>query len=169
MAGRFAVVEMQCFTDNAGHYILKELAIVSEEGVGNWVFLPPYDFETLNAKAQQTALWLTTQFHGLAWDSGDVSYGEVPNIISRFCAPFSRIYTKGLEKTIFLREFLKESDCCVINSEDLDSTIKNDCFTVSPPVCLRHTSKNFKSLRCALRKASLLYSELDPYKKSVWT
>ena len=70
MAGRFAVVEMQCFTDNAGHYILKELAIVSEEGVGNWVFLPPYDFETLNAKAQQTALWLTTQFHGLAWDSG---------------------------------------------------------------------------------------------------
>ena len=98
-------------------------------------------FETLNAKAHQTARWLTTQFHGLAWDSGDVSYGEVPNIISRFCAPFSRIYTKGLEKTIFLREFLKESDCCVINSEDLDSTIKNDCFTVSPPVCLRHTSK----------------------------
>jgi len=71
MAGRFADTANADhngrLTDSAGGYhILKELAIVSEDAVGNSVFHPPYDFETFNSKAQRTAHWLTTQFHGLA-------------------------------------------------------------------------------------------------------
>ena len=88
---------------------------------------------------QRTARWLTRHYHHLKWNKGDVIYDE--ELIRSLCKPFKVIYTKGLEKAEFLRQF----HC---NVEIIDETIHFDVNTKVD--CIYH---HVNSENCALKSA----------------
>jgi hypothetical protein len=98
-----AVVEFHGFKDNDNRFIVKELAIVGRNFQSQIVFKSPFSFYYLNSKMRRTARWLTRNFHHIKWDDTGVPYDE--QIIRDLCKTFKVIYTKGLEKAEFLREF----------------------------------------------------------------
>ena len=153
-----AVVEMQCFVDNEGRFIVKELAIVSGNIQSHWVFKPPYDSTKLDNKALRTNRWAEKYYHGLAWLSGDTPYEALERIIRRFCIMFDRIYTRGSEKCTLLTKILEPLQVKVINVDTIALTPPDDQKPL--PRCLRHASNQALNHRCALHKASLLYQNL---------
>ena len=136
-----AVVEFQAFKDNNNKFILKELAIVGKSYRTQIIFKPPYSINELNDKMQRTARWLSRHYHHIKWNDGDVEYDE--RILIYLCKPFKAIYTKGLEKAIFLRQFHS-------NVIELDQTlhintdIKLDCLL---------NQHNVNNENCALKSA----------------
>lgn len=52
---------------------------------------------------QRTARWLSRRHHLIEWGERGLPYDE--NIIKTLCKPFPVLFTKGLEKAKFLREF----------------------------------------------------------------
>lgn len=52
---------------------------------------------------RRTAGWLTRHHHRIRWEDGEIPYDE--NLIRTLCSPFQVIYTKGLEKVMFLKRF----------------------------------------------------------------
>lgn len=98
-----AVVEFQAFKDNSNNFIIKELAIVSDSLICQLIFSSPYEFHNLNEKMRRTARWLTRHHHYINWDDGKVQYNK--ELIRTLCSPFDVIYSKGLEKVKFLKQF----------------------------------------------------------------
>lgn len=139
-----AVVEFHAFTDNTNRYIIKEFVLVHNGFQCQLIFDPPYSFNSLNYKMQRTARWLTCRCHHVKWDEKGVPYDE--SLIKFLCKPFPVIYTKGLEKTKFLREF---------HTDVRD--IAQYCVTApSEPVvvnCMLTRHKHDLNSKCALRSA----------------
>ena len=96
-------MEFHGFKDNNNRFIVKELAVVGKNFQSQIVFRSPYSFYNLNAKMRRTARWLSRHFHRIKWDDDGVKYNE--RIIRDLCKPFRVIYTNGVEKAEFLREF----------------------------------------------------------------
>lgn len=96
-------MEFHGFKDNNNRFIVKELAVVGEYFQSQVVFQPPYCFNNLNSKMRKTACWLSRNYHHMRWDDSGVPYNE--QIIRDLCKPFKTLYSKGLEKVEFLREF----------------------------------------------------------------
>ena len=152
-----AVVEFHGFKDNENRFVIKELAVVSDLFQWQLVFAPPYSKCRLNSKMQRTARWLTRHFHRIDWDDGVIPYNE--HLIRTLCKTFPVIYTKGLEKATFLKQFhpdVREIDC---------TTSCNDNGCDIGCVLPQHSDVNSK---CALRNALLYKSSLD-LKNSVST
>lgn len=142
-----AVVEFQGFTDNNNRFIVKELAIVSEHFQTQIVFKPPYCKCALDDKQQRSARWLIRHLHGIKWEEGSIEYNE--NLIRTLCKPFTKIYTKGLEKVNFLKEF--HPNVIELPKDCSKDTCSNVCIL---PI---HVSCNFK---CAFRAAHQEYKRL---------
>lgn len=154
-----AVVEFQAFTDNTNRFIVKELAIVSENFLTQIVFDSPYEFFNLNQKMQRSARWLSRHYHKIKWTEGSVPYDE--ELIRLLCQPFTTIYSKGLEKVQFLRQFhpdvreIKKNCQCV--KHDLYTRVKSrsvkcilKCHTKSDAMCAVQAA--YKYYRCSLKR-----------------
>jgi len=152
-----AVVEFHGFKDNENRFVVKEFAIVGDFYQCQIVFASPYSKFRLNSKMQRTARWLSHNFHRIDWDDGVIPYDE--QLIRTLCSIFPVIYTKGLEKANFLRQFhtdVREIDCTI-------SCNDNDCDISC--VLPQHNDVNSK---CALRSA-LVYKRGLKLKDSVIT
>lgn len=153
------VVDFQAFTDNSNRFIVKEFAIVSEHIFIQIVFDAPYDLSNLNQKMQRSARWLSRHYHRIKWSEGSVPYDE--DLIRTMCKPFTTIYTKGLEKAQFLRQFhpdvreIQKHCKCVKN--DLLMGVKCQavkcilrCHTSSDAVCAVQAA--YKYYRCSIKR-----------------
>lgn len=154
-----AVVEFQVFTDNNNRFIVKEFAIFSDNFTTQIVFDAPYDFSCLDHKMQRSARWLSGHHHKIKWSQGGVPYNE--GIIKTMCKPFSIIYTKGMEKVNFLKQFhsdvreVKRHCQCV--KHDLFMGVKSHrvkcvlrCHTSSDAMCAVQAA--YKYYRCILKR-----------------
>ena len=143
------VVEFEGFQLNPYDFIIKELAFyVIDYGYhARWNFLPPFPWSELSAKNKKMAAWLTRNFHGLRWESGDLPYSSCELILTSLLTSYKVIYTKGLEKTIFLE---RKSGRKIFNLDDLNcpKVTSLGSLQVKCPVHMLH----FK--HCALVKAS---------------
>lgn len=98
------VLDFQCFKNNQNEFIVKE-ACVLEVSTGSILFhhvaeLPHYtQSHFLNKARQRECRWLTDNYHGLDWSSGDMPFinlmEKLRELLSHQC---STIYVKGLEK-----------------------------------------------------------------------
>lgn len=117
------VVDLQGFKKPINEFILKEFAIVPvhEKTMQPlaFIFKPPCTWGSLPAKYRCSNAWLTRNFHGLSWDSGDIPYEAMTEIISNMLMHARIIYVKGTEKKEWLANFFGESTR-IVNLEDLD-------------------------------------------------
>ena len=97
------VVEFEGFQLSPYDFIIKELAfyVVDFGYHGRWNFLPPFPWNELSVKNKKTAAWLTQNYHGLRWESGDLPYSSSELILTYLLTSYNTIYTKGLEKLFF--------------------------------------------------------------------
>lgn len=99
-----AVVEFHAFRSNTNKFIVKELVIVNERCEYIYIlFKSPYEKTCLNKHYYKIAKWLENKYHCISWDSGECDYSE--SLISSLLADYSVIYTKGCEKSVFLKRF----------------------------------------------------------------
>lgn len=143
-----AVVEFQAFQDNDGKFIVKELAIVSERFQSFTLFSAPYNFSVLNDKAQRSARWLQSHYHCIRWDECGIPYNV--DTIRTLCTPFAILFTKGLEKALFLRQFHP----CVMELPREEKFSGYDLKCLLPQHNINVNSK------CALKNAKCYYDSL---------
>lgn len=152
-----AVVDFEAFKDVNNDFIIKELAVVDVvHGLSRVVlFKPPYAKTKLDRKCTRVADWLEENRHGMAWTGGYVDYAFLVPTITDVCAPYSTVFTKGVEKVRFLSVYHPNvKDLTEINAPKYDDTIVYG--DVSCPV-MRHAfvaRKDEKYVyKCALRKS----------------
>lgn len=93
----FAVVEFHGFKDYRGRFVVKELAIV-----GTCIKFCGI-FESRRVHLSKENDWLDRNFHGVGWEDGNLPFSF--KLVCSLLRPFDVVYTKGLEKKIFLSTF----------------------------------------------------------------
>lgn len=100
------IVEMQCFKSNTGNFIVKEMAFKTMEEDLVYLFRPPFSKRLLSKRTRRVNNYCTTNFHGLKWETGDIDYGYLKDILRSRCHNFCNILTQGSEKKSFLEKIL---------------------------------------------------------------
>jgi hypothetical protein len=119
------VIELSCLWGRNGEMVIKEMALIGhtfKSGCNHstfiYMFKPPYPESELPKQVKITNNWVTNRMHNISWQDGTEEYSELSNILG-FCLKHhdtSKIYTKGLEKSILLTQLLGKP---VINLDDL--------------------------------------------------
>lgn len=148
------IVDIQCFSDNNRSYILKEVCVLEvDTGVllMHHVARPPYHRSELTPRRLRGNNWLTRNFHGLAWDQGDISYCELCIKLTECISQRSTVYVKGLEKKVYLKQShvkdrLATNVVDICGMSPLSSLYKRLADNVHP----RCSNHNSVFSRCAL-------------------
>lgn len=117
------IVDLQGFKKPINEFVLKEFAMipVDDTTVQALAFLvkPPLPWQDLPATYRSINLWLTRNFHGILWDSGDVPYEEASTLIRNILHKARTIYVKGSEKREWLLAIMGES-ARIVDLENLE-------------------------------------------------
>jgi hypothetical protein len=135
-----AIVEFHGFKDNNNRFILKELAIVSENFQCQIIFKTPFGFNRLNEKMRRTAQWVTRHVHHIKWNADGIDFNK--KMLRELVKPYKVIYTKGLEKVEYLKQFHND-----VREIDWDKT---DPGQVN---CLLSQHRGNEDVKCALYSA----------------
>ena len=151
MTSDVAVVEFQAFRGERNEYIVKEFAAVALNT--NWyvviLFAPPYEHTSLPMKTQQSNNWLQRHYHRLRWDEGNVPFEDIVPLIVHICSRFTVLYTKGLEKTNFLRQYHGN----VIDLNDLSAPCARKTLFSPNLQCPVSQHQQLPNAECALHNA----------------
>lgn len=157
------VVDMQGFLQPSSDYLLKELAIIQlpeniskqeEKEYKNhpaplvFLFKKPFAWDTLTDECKSKNLWLTQQ-HGLAWNSGNIKYREIKEVLKECLSNATTVYVSGSTR----KEWLERFHFRVRDIDDLGynpSKVHRKIVTI----CTNH-KQNYK-ITCALRNAQLM-------------
>lgn len=142
-----AIVEFHGFQDEKDSYIIKELAIVGSFTNINLIFKSPHSRDKIPALLVQTNSWLERDFHKIRWEDGIIRFSF--SLMRNLLAPFDMVYTKGLQKKIFLSKFHS-------NVQELDDSWKVPLDFKVECVLPQH---KFVS-KCAIRSASYFYQKI---------
>ena len=161
---RAVVIDCETFRYSKQNFIVKELAICTEEYIDCILFLPPSSFNSLPPAEQRAFNWLTKYLHGLHWEHGVYPYIYLTQILQsvKLRNPKAVYYVKGKEKSEFLANLL---DCKVINL-DLIGCPKFDARGNNSKIvniCENHYPSRIagKLLNpCARRKANFFFNWL---------
>lgn len=160
------IVDLQGFKQPINDFVLKEISFI-EANVATadnnkrnsepltLFFKPPAPWNTLPTKYKAINSWLERNFHGMQWNSGDITYDAVSESIRASLKEARKIYVKGAEKRIWLMRFT-DSSVHIIDMETLDCPSLQKLPKISPNSgCLHHSfdskyncsNANVKSLR----------------------
>ena len=110
LKSRAVVPDFEGFRNKSG-FIVKELAIATENFIDIISFLPPNSYRTLSSSDQKSYQWVSKFLDGLLWETGEYPYSYlqqiIDSIILRF--PLAVFYAKGKEKTSTLTELLQKT------------------------------------------------------------
>ena len=153
------IVDLQGFKRPENNFILKELAIISvndsSEQPTTFLFQPPCPWSDLPIRYMCMNAWLQRNCHGIPWNSGDVPYEKVGEILRNNLQHADIIYVKGLEKIKWLKNFIGES-YNIVNLDDFDYPPLRKYRTKSS--CPHHRSVS--EFNCAMENVKLLKSWL---------
>lgn len=146
------IVDIQHFKKPVNDYVVKELAILPLDEDQPWVFhfLPPFPWNLLTDKYKKENTRLTCSYHGIPWDSGDIPYSEVGNILRECLKDASKIIVKGHSKKEWLKRFNFEVYDLIEMGPPLDRLHHEKLFTI----CTHHDGA-YKAT-CAIRNVKLL-------------
>ena len=112
------IVDVQGFKRPLNAFTFKEIAITAlvEDAVPSvYLFEPPYQWTSLPVNFQCQNSWLTRNYHGMAWEVGEIPYADVQEVMQRQLRNASKVYVKGLEKKKWVGNLVPN----VCNLEDL--------------------------------------------------
>jgi len=144
----FAVVEFHFFKSDDNFIIIKEVAIIDYK-LRHVVlhFKSPFPKTLLSRKMYRDVSWLEHNYHKIRWDQGDLIYTDA--LLASYLQNYTTIYTKGREKTQFLKRL---HDNVLTMPEDIqkpDYTMFENSWCFS--VCKIHNKSS--NGRCALFSA----------------
>ena len=163
LSERSVVLDFEGFRHKKQNFILKEVAVCSEDCIDSFLLLPPTNLSSLSDSEQKSYHWLTKQLHGLCWAHGDYFYADLTRILQSYVLRYPKavFYAKGLEKSVLFSHLL---DRPVV---DLDSIgcpkiedikcFKKDraCENHLPAQCVAQLRKH-----CAKEKALVYFNWL---------
>lgn len=155
------LIDVQGFKVDKNKFILKEICIHSVENNFKYhkLIKSPFKFEKLKKVEKNTIQWLTKNYHGIQWDSGNITFTQFMDDMKTVLKD-KIIICKGLEKMKWLKCFFERISIQeIINCEDLDCNIKwNKNCEISEyfDSCEYHKNIKKSSFVCALKNVMLL-------------
>ncbi|KAL1488605.1 hypothetical protein ABEB36_014409 [Hypothenemus hampei] len=100
---KFAVFDVQGYMIN-NTFTAKELVIYDGKDLKSYLFKPTIKYSSLYKTDRRTANYLYHNIHGIPYNSGDVEYSELQEILDTNLSNFDIIFVKGQAKADFLRK-----------------------------------------------------------------
>lgn len=110
------IMDVQGFKSEGNKFIPKEIAILSENRGLVLLIKPLYPFYSLTKKERLQVAWIERN-RGIFWNEGFIPFINFKFHILDFFLN-KRVYTKGFEKMMWLKEILETNN--VYNLEDFD-------------------------------------------------
>jgi len=112
--------DLQGFWKPDKTFVLKEIAVLHPGALTPIVFqfAVPCPWRDLPTSYQKKNRWLEQRFHGLRWSAGRLPYDTVRGILTSLFKGATRIYVKGYEKAVWLRQ-LSGLDIPIVDLSDL--------------------------------------------------
>ncbi len=170
------VIDVECFGFRAE--IIKKFGLCTKYFNGAIAFsAPTYSNPTLTDEDIRHNSWITRNLHGISWEAEGVSFEELQSVVRNFfSSPNLVIYSKGLQKCLFLQHTLGLTK--VSNLEDLGwpklsviqppsrplteiSTSKKTQKTAPRVDCKAFPSVHKFNLNCAHRQAVCYFQWLQ--------
>lgn len=151
----FAVVDVQGFKRENGPFIVKELAILTNQNkLQHFIFQPPFSFKKLTTAEKRNVIWLQRNLHGFYWEDGQVPYHQLYATIK----PLLRnetIYVKGSEKVQWMLDILGANGNILNIEDELTCGKIIDMTSGDEPSCLLHTGQ------CGLKNVFVIRNLLN--------
>lgn len=145
-----AFVDVQGFKNNSNKFILKEIAVLTNNSSFHDVIRSPFSIEHLNAKQKKQTKWLTNNYHGIDWNDGTLSMTKLRKIIEPMLHQ-KVIFVNGSEKIQWIRFILgdKKNRIKILDLNCVNQTRKYK----NKRICKKHSIENFC---CALENVIVL-------------
>lgn len=142
------IVELQGFKYLDNNFIVKEVAIVSNDHTQTFLVKPPHSFYYLTQEEKKQVRWLERN-RGIFWSEGFIDYREFQHVIVPYLEN-KKIITKGLEKIKWIKELC--ANCEVI---DIGEKGCPNFATLKKKFCKNKTDFNCVNhkINCALNNA----------------
>jgi hypothetical protein len=143
------VLEGSFLRGRTGQLVVKELAIVSGSNgcrqMQTYHFKAPHPSWLLPKPIQRTNCWVTCKLHSISWDTGNIAYDLMPDLLRDSVSGEDFIVTKGSEKAAFFSEIIGRT---VVDLATLECPKAENIHMSSPYICgFGHVT------HCALNKA----------------
>lgn len=129
MNNNTVIVDIQGFKNSDNEFIVKELAIATQEHTYIFLVKPPYPFNSLTAEEKKQVRWIERN-RGYRWSEGYVDYREFQRIIKPYLKD-KNICVKGDEKINWVQDLCgKENtvlDISYLSAPNLNTLCKMYC------------------------------------------
>ena len=88
LKSRPVVLDFEGFLHKKSGFIIKELAVSTENYCDTVSFLPPTSFNILSSSERRSYSWVSKYLHGLNWESGDYPYCYLQQIFDSIALRF---------------------------------------------------------------------------------
>lgn len=143
------VLDVQGFKKPVEDYVAKELAILPlfrKDDPLVLLFKPPIPWRRLTDKYKKENTWLLHNFHGISWDSGNIEYDQIGNILREALNDATTVFVSGEMRKQWLERFNLK---CEILDVNLQGYITSN-FPKRVTICTNHQGR-YKAT-CALHR-----------------
>lgn len=99
-----AIVDVQGFKTEDNIFIVKEVAIFSNNRHHVFLIKPPFPFFNLTEAEKRQVRWIERN-RKIYWNSGDIPYKYLKTLVAAHLKD-KTVYCKGLEKTSWIRDMM---------------------------------------------------------------
>ena len=89
LKSRPVVLDFEGFRHKKSGFIIKELAVSTENYCDTVSFLPATSFNILSSSERRSYSWVSKYLHGLNWESGDHPYCYLQQIFDSIALRFT--------------------------------------------------------------------------------
>lgn len=116
------IVDLQGFKDSKNKFIVKEIAISTQEYTQIFLVKPPYSFSRLSSEEKKQVKWIENN-RGITWSEGFIDYQELKRTIIPYLFK-KNIMTKGSEKIKWIQELCKSCNTIDIGEKGCPNFLK---------------------------------------------
>lgn len=151
------IVAIEGLRSSADHFIIKELAIVHQDGfwvesVFHGLFKPPHPKSQLSLKAVRSNAYVTEVLHGVDWCEGRYPYTSIGFFLGRHIPEGVVVGVKGDENARLISSMITNY---VVDLNEVGAPSfrhrRSDDLQLTP--CEPHSTRRNATLDCALKKA----------------
>lgn len=114
MSDNTIIVDLQGFKDKNNLFIVKELAIATQEHTHVFLIKPPYPFTALTEEERKQVWWIEKN-RGYRWSEGYIDHREFLRIIKPYLKE-RKIIVKGYEKIKWVQDLCDHNNIIDISS-----------------------------------------------------
>ena len=114
------IVDIQGFHLPNYGFIMKEIAILSDQHMHHWIFLLPTFIKEINRCDEWKIEWTSRYYHQIPWKTGFEKYEDAKKLIETALENTDIIYVKGVQKGEWLKNILNNNNLKIKNIEEYD-------------------------------------------------